>query len=187
MILKAINHSIKYATSFLLCILFRLLPFRPPNFEPLMTATMPFGKKWGPAAAGFFAASSMVLFDVLHPTPGFPAVGVWTLVTAATYGIIGIASGFYFRNGRNHRTAGYLSFSVAGTLVYDFITGPVMSSAIWKMPFAVSLAGQIPFTLWHLLGNILGAVFVSPLIYRWVVDNKNLEVKSISSRLGLHA
>ena len=32
---------VKYAIGFVVCFAIRLVPFRPPNVEPVMTATMP--------------------------------------------------------------------------------------------------------------------------------------------------
>ena len=38
---------VKYAIGFVVCFAIRLVPFRPPNVEPVMTATMPFSKRFG--------------------------------------------------------------------------------------------------------------------------------------------
>ena len=164
---------IKYLSLLAFNLLVRMAP-RPPNFEPVMSTTMPLGRKYGGLWAGTFAFLSIFLFDLLHGTPGYPRIGVWTFVTAGTYFAIGVAAGRYFRQRRGVRH--YVGFSVVATLLYDFITGPVMSSAVWKMPFLLSLVGQVPFTLWHLAGNAGGALLISPLVERWLEGLPRREV-----------
>lgn len=174
--------SIKYVIGFVVCFGIRLIPFRPPNVEPIMTTTMPFGKKWGWLAGALFGALSILLYDLIHPTPGFARIGSWTLVTAAMYGLIGVAAGIYLKN-KESRVRHYVGFAVLATLAYDFITGPIMSSFIFKMHFSTALIGQIPFTLLHLGGNIVGAALVSPLLYNWVVNNPSLNTDAVYAKL----
>lgn len=180
--MKKLNQSLKYIIGFIICLIFRMVPGKPPNIEPLMTTAMPFAKKWGIIAGGLFAAFSMILFDLLHPTSGFGRIGSWTIVTAIMYGLIGVASGIYFKKYKENKTKHYVIFAIIATLIYDFITGPIMSSMIWKMSFSVAFIGQIPFTLLHLGGNIIGAAFISPLIFRWIIENKNLELTTIKNK-----
>ncbi|MFH1175074.1 MAG: hypothetical protein V1725_08155 [archaeon] len=170
--------TIKYIIGLAVCFLIRLLPFRPANMEPIMTTTLPFSKKWGWAAGALFGMLSIVLFDLIHPTPGFPRFGIWTLVTAVLYGLVGVAAGLYLKK-REGTILRYTGFAVIATLVYDFLTGPIMSSMIFNMPFSTALIGQIPFTLMHLLGNVIGAAIISPLLYRWVVDNRRLDTNAL--------
>ena len=49
--------------------------------------------------------------------------------------------------------------------------GPLFTA----QPLAVALAGQIPFTLMHVLGTTVFAMLLSPALYRWVVQNTALE------------
>ena len=49
-------------------------------------------------------------------------------------------------------------------LVFDFITGPVMSSLLFRMSFGEAFIGQIPFTLRHLASVSAYAVVVSPAL-----------------------
>ena len=42
-----------------------------------------------------------------------------------------------------------------------------------------ALVGQIPFTLRHLLGNIILALVVSPAIEWWVITNPKLETRTV--------
>ena len=180
--MKKPKHTLKYIIGFIIGFLFRMIPFKPPNLELTTASLMPFGKKWGWLSGAIFGALSIILFDLIHPTPGFPRLGVWTLVTAAMFALMGVASGLYLKNKEN-KIRYYVGFAVVSTLLYDFITGPVMSSMLWHMPFSVALMGQIPFTLWHLGGNIVFAALISPLLYSWIVDNKNLELTNIWNKI----
>jgi hypothetical protein len=182
--MKSIRHTAKYLIGFIVCLLIRLVPFRPANVEPITATLMPFGKKWGWLAGGFFGAMSILLFDLIHPMPGFSRLGIWTLVTAAMYGLMGAAAGLYLKS-KGNSIKHFIGFSVAATLIYDFITGQMMSSMLFKMPFMVTLVGQVPFTLWHLGGNIAFAIILSPLLYRWVIDNSALDLDRIWARIAI--
>ncbi|MFH1510988.1 MAG: hypothetical protein ABIF10_04795 [Candidatus Woesearchaeota archaeon] len=175
------DKTVKYMIGFIVCILVRLIPFRPANVEPIMTTMMPFAKKWGWISGGLFAALSMVIFDLVHPTQGFNRIGIWTFATAGMYGLIGIAAGIILK--ANRKTTHYVGFAVIATLFYDFITGPVLSSVMFDMPFMLSLSGQIPFTLRHLAGNVFGAWLISPILHRWVVANPKLETSYLYDRM----
>lgn len=181
--MKRPQNIFKYAIGFVVCVLIRLftrlVPL--PNIEPVTSTMMPFGKKWGILAGAFFGIASIAIFDLITG-----AIGVWTIVTAAMFGIMGAISGIYLRH-RKSTIGSYVGFSIAATLIYDFITGPIMSSVIFKMPFMVALVGQIPFTIWHLGGNIGFAALISPALYRWVITNKQLELNSILERFGQKA
>ncbi len=170
----------KYILGFIVTFVIRLVPFRPPNIEPIMTTTMPFSKKWGPLSGALFGALSIILYDLINPTPGFSRLGIWTFVTATMYALVGFLSGLYFKKLKQVNIKHYVGFAVIATLAYDFITGPIMSSLVWNMGFLESLIGQIPFTLSHLLGNIVFAALLSPAVYDWIVDNKNLELDKIT-------
>jgi hypothetical protein len=178
------QNILKFIIGWIVCLGIRMLPFRPPNIEPIMTTTMPFSKRWGWLAGALFAAASIVIYDILVPTPGFARIGIWTFVTAVMYGLVGIAAGVYMKN-REIRVRHYLGFAIIATIVYDFVTGPVMSSLIFGMTFAEAFTGQIPFTIMHLLGNIVFSVTLSPLLYKWVVSNKSLELDSIKQRFTI--
>ncbi len=148
-----------------ICTALRLARFFPSN-DPIMAVTLPYAKR-GPVAASLFPALAMVLFDLLSRQ-----VGVWTLVTAGTYGLIGLGLSYLYtkRAARGHavgRATFFLS-GVAGVLVFDFVTGPIMSSALFRMSFAQAFVGQIPFTLKHLVSVSLYAVVVSPVL-DWVL------------------
>ncbi len=176
--MKQPKNIIKYIIGFLVCLLIRLIPFRPPNVEPVTATILPFGKKWGWIAAAIFGAASIVLFDLITLK-----IGIWTLVTAFMFALIGAASGLYLKK-RENKARHYVGFAIIATLIYDFITGPIMSSMIWKMPFMQALFGQIPFTINHLAGNIVLSALLSPILYKWVIDNKHLELNKLVQRFA---
>lgn len=162
------QHSAKFAIAFLSCLLIRLIPFRPPNVEPILATQMPFSKHLGAWGGFLFAFLNIALFDAITGK-----VGLWTIITALSYGALGILSAYYFkhRSGVLH----YVGFAVIGTLLYDAVTGLSIGPLFYGQPFMAALIGQIPFTLMHLLGNVSFAALLSPLIERWIVANKKLE------------
>ena len=159
---------LKFIFGWTTCFVIRLVPFRPPNMEPILTTTMPFSKNYGWKASFVFAFFSIALFDMFTQK-----LGVWTLVTGVTYGLLGVTSFFFFRN-RKSNPVNYLKFSIIGTLLYDAITGLTIGPLVFGMPFMVALTGQIPFTASHLLSNIVLSLTLSPLLHKWVVTNKKL-------------
>jgi uncharacterized membrane protein len=160
--------TLKFLLGWALCFLFRALPL-PPNVEPLMATSMPFSRHYGPFGAFVFAFLSIVLFDVFSQM-----VGQWTLITAITYGIIGMGAHYALRH-RADRPLPYMMYAVVATLVYDLITGVIMGPVLFGGSFREAFIGQIPFTINHLLGNIVLSALLSPLISRWVVRSERLE------------
>ncbi len=154
---------VKYLIGFAAVLVIRLLPFRPPNVEPLMAAMLPFAKRYGALGGFLFAAGSIVLFDAV--TSGW---GTWTLVTALAYGLLGIAARWFFAH-RDGTARNYLLFAAVGTLLYDAATGLTVGPLFWGQPFMAALMGQVPFTVMHLIGNIAFAALLSPFIERWIV------------------
>jgi len=133
-----------------------------PNNDPILAVMLPYAKRSRLAAFGF-PVLAMGLFDLLTQR-----VGVWTIVTAGTYGLIGVGLSFvYVRRTAHGRAVGagtYFLSGIAGVLAFDFITGPVMSSGLFRMSFTQALLGQIPFTIKHLVSVSLYALIVSPLL-----------------------
>jgi len=170
--------SLKFIIGWVVVFLFRLIPFRPPNFEPMLATMMPFSKRYGYLGTFLFGFLGIVLYDAI--TSGW---GTWTLVTSIAYGSLGVWSVWYF----SHREASrmnFLKFGIAGTLVYDVVTmmiGPIFAA----QPLAVAISGQIPFTMMHLLGAIVFAALLSPALYRWVVQNDIFEIAALSSAKSL--
>lgn len=165
----AFSGSLKFVLGWVAVFLFRLIPFGPPNFEPMLATVMPFSKRYGVFASFSFGFFGIVLFDAV--TSGW---GIWTVVTSLCYGLLGVGAYFFFRK-RDASVRNFLTFGVLGTVLYDAITmtiGPLFESQSW----AGAIAGQIPFTLMHLAGVVVFATLLSPALYRWVVQNEALEI-----------
>jgi uncharacterized membrane protein len=156
----------KIVLGFVLCLVFRLIPVRPPNIEPLLATQMPFAKKYGPMIGFSFAFLSIVLFDLITMR-----VGIWTLITAFTYGVLGVWSVLFFKK-REMKRINYVKFAIIGTLFFDAVTGLTIGPLFFNQTFMQSLIGQIPFTILHLIGNVTFAFVVSPLIYTYISTNK---------------
>jgi uncharacterized membrane protein len=165
----------KLVLGFISCFLIRLIPFRPPNIEPILATQMPFSRAYGALAGFLFAFFSIILFDII--TRHF---GVWSFLTAGTYGVLGFWATAYFKK-REANAWGYARFAVIGTLFFDAVTGLSIGPLFFHQSFIDALTGQIPFTLWHLLGNVSFALILSPAIYNFVIDNKKLETSSLIS------
>lgn len=155
---------VKYTISFLTVLFFRLLPFRAPNIEPIMATIMPIGKTYGKFMAFIFGFLSIVLFDAV--TSGF---GIWTLITAISYGFLGLGASYFFENRSGWKN--YAIYAVFATIFYDAVTGLTIGPLFFHQSFVVSLIGQIPFTVLHLLGNVSFAIVLSPVIEKWMAKS----------------
>jgi energy-coupling factor transport system substrate-specific component len=156
---------LKYAILFLSVLLFRLLPFRAPNIEPVMTVIMPLGKNYGKIMAFSFGFLSIFIFDSI--TAG---IGIWTLVTGIAYGALGLGAFYFFKNRSGWKN--YALYSIVATILYDIITGLTIGPFFFNQSFMVSLVGQIPFTVLHLLGNVSFAIVLSPAIEKWLIKEE---------------
>lgn len=154
------NSAIKAALLFVGVLLFRLIPFRAPNLEPVLAAQMPIAKKMGGLSAFFFAFLSIVIYDML--TVG---LGAWTFVTAIVYGALGLWAMRYFKT-RTASRKHFVLFALYSTLVYDALTGLTIGPLFFHQSFMNAVTGQFVFTALHLAGNLALAAFVSPIIYR---------------------
>lgn len=168
------KNKLKYIIAFLSVFAFRLMPFRAPNVEPIMAFVMPFGKVYGGFMAFIFGFLSIVLFDSV--TSGF---GIWTLVTALAYGLLGLGANSYFKKRSGWKS--YASYAVIATIFYDAITGLTIGPMFFHQSFMVSLMGQIPFTVLHLLGNVSFAIVLSPVIERWA--KKEFSISSFKEKV----
>jgi len=160
---------LKFIIGLVACLVVRLFPFRPPNIEPILATQMPFSKAFGGLTAFLFAFLSVAMYDLLTHT-----LGVWSLITASTYGVLGLISALYFKN---HRATAlqFAGFAIFGTLFFDAVTGLSIGPLFFHQAFMGALLGQIPFTMMHLLGNVTFAVLLSPAVYRYIIKNKKLE------------
>jgi len=129
-----------------------------PNSDPIMGFILPAAKNEAWWKAPLFAFATMFTFDFF--TSG---IGSWTWVTASTYALIALAFRFYFRE----RKAGlkvFMGAGAAGTLAFDFITGPVAISLLHGQQFFLTLALQVPFTIMHLVSVSFSIIIITPFL-----------------------
>jgi len=176
--MKIPQNIIKYFVGLLVVVAVRLIP-HPPNVEPIMSTMMPFSKKWGWLSGMFFCLVAILGYDLATGT-----LGQWSFITAGTYAFLGVCAGFYFKN-KDNKIRYYLGFSIVATIVYDAITGIGIGMLFYDQSFMVTFVGQIPFTLYHLAGNIVLSSVVSPALYKWVISNPEFEVQPILNKIAL--
>ncbi len=164
----------KYIIAFIVILAVRLVPFRAPNIEPILTAQMPFGKIFGGLAAFIFGFLSIVVYDIF--TSG---IGVWTAITALAYGFLGLGAAYFFKNRSGWKN--YALYAVVATIFYDAVTGLTLGPIFFGQSFMQALIGQIPFTLLHLLGNVTFAIVLSPVIEMWATKKSDVIVPVIVS------
>lgn len=177
----SIKNYFKFFLALFLCLLMRLLPFRAPNVEPILATLMPLSIAFGVIASFSFAVLSIFLYDAVTHT-----LGVQTFFTISAYGIIGLWSAYYFRDFKKNKQNkwSYVRFAIWGTLFFDALTGLTVGPIFFQQSFLGSLAGQIPFTLLHLLGNVVFAIILSPVIYNFLIKKKEKEIISTRSILN---
>ena len=166
------RNKFKILVVFVGCLLFRLLPLRAPNVEPIMASLMPLGRKYGVLVGFSFGFLSIFLYDaVTH-------FGSWTWIAGITYGLIGAISAWYFTK-EKISILNFAIFAFFATIFYDLITG-VLFAPIFGQTMFSALVLQIPFTLLHLAGNIGFAVTLSPILNKWLISEKVLFPKKFS-------
>lgn len=170
---------LKFVIGWTTVFLFRLIPFRLPNVEPMLATVMPFSKRFGPLGSFLFGFLGIALYDAI--TSGW---GIWTLITAVAYGALGIGSYAFFKN-RDASVKNFLTYGIPATIFYDAVTGLTIGPIFSYQPFMVALVGQIPFTIFHLLGTVIFSVALSPALYRWVVKNEVFELTYLLPRAGV--
>jgi hypothetical protein len=158
------KNKFKIFVVFVGCLLFRLIPLRAPNIEPLMASIMPITRKCGAFMGFAFGFLSIFLYDALTH------FGAWTWTAGITYGFVGVASFFYFKKSQSS-ILNFAVFAFFTTVVYDLITG-VLFAPMFGQTILNALVMQIPFTALHLAGNIGFAVTLSPLIDKWLASNE---------------
>lgn len=100
-----------------------------------------------------WSVSSILLYDLLQQQ-----LGIWTIFTSGAYLLVS----YFTSRFTAHTTLGlrhYLSFTVLVTMLYDLLTAS-MGPLCWQQSWAVMLMGQLPFTLRHLLSNLISAGLV---------------------------
>lgn len=175
--LKIKTGGAKFIIGWLAVFLIRLVPFRSPNFEPMLATIMPYSKKYSVLASFAFGFLGILAIDVV-----MAKIGMWTFVTAFAYGFLGVWAYYYFKN-RESNIKNYVTFGVLGTILYDAVTGLSVGPLFFGQSFVSAFVGQIPFTLMHLGGTVFFAIALSPALYRWVVINDVLEIPALLGKL----
>ena len=170
---------IKFVLGWGIVFLTQLIPGRPPNIEMILAGQMPFAKRFGWVTGFFFGFFAVVLYSVVLGN-----VGPWIWITAIAYGLLGVLAYLFFRK-RRGKVKNFVVFSVFATIFYDVITGLTIGPLVFGQTFMSALVGQIPFTLYHLMGNVTFAFILSPMIYKWIVQNESLEMDSITEKIKL--
>jgi uncharacterized membrane protein len=167
----------KMISAWILSFGLRLMPFRPPNIEPILAIQMPFTKKFGFIFGFMFAFFNIVIFDVVTGR-----TGLWTIITASVYGLLALFSAWYFKN-RKNKARHYAIHAIYATLIYDALTGLTIGPLFFGQSFYTTLIGQIPFTAYHLLGNVSLALLFSPAIYKFMAANSKLNFSYLKQKL----
>lgn len=158
---QTFNKYFKPIIAFTFVLFYRLLPVRPPNVEPILGAMMPLSKKYGILSGLVFSVLSIVLYDAL--TAG---IGGYTWTTALAYGLVSIGAGLYLEN-RKSDIKNFVTVSVVGIIFYDIMTGVVFGPMFTGGNVYMALIGQIPFTALHLMGGVVFAIVLSPILSKW--------------------
>lgn len=169
--------SLKFLIGWILSFVLRLIPFRPPNLEPILAIQTPFTKRYGFIIGFLFAFVNIALFDFVTGK-----MGVWTIITAACYGFLALFSAWCFKH-RSGTSLQYAVHAIYATLIYDAITGLTIGPLFFGQSFQSALIGQIPFTVYHLIGNVTLSAVLSPILYRWVITNPRFEIAYLKQLL----
>ncbi|MCX6752060.1 MAG: hypothetical protein NTZ87_00975 [Candidatus Nomurabacteria bacterium] len=183
------KNYLKFFLAIILCLLARFIPFRAPNVEPIFATMMPMSRAYGAMAGFSFAVLSILLYDMLTHT-----LGMQTFFTAGAYGILGLWAVKYFSAKGGSASGGdknqankwsYVRFAIIGTLFYDALTGLTVGPIFFHQSFLTSLAGQIPFTLLHLISNIAFALVLSPAIYDFLIKKPEKKKEKIAPLINI--
>jgi hypothetical protein len=153
-----LKNFLKYVFSLAACNVYRFLKIFPNN-DPIMGVMLPFARHDKAWRVGLFAFSTMFVFDLITLR-----YGIWTWGTAIVYGLLAIAFATYFKRMKKVGLKTYTLAAIVGVLIFDIITGPIMTSVFFNMPFAVAAIGQIPFTLMHLGSAVAYTWALAPIL-----------------------
>lgn len=98
-------------------------------------------------------------------------VGVWTLMCFLAWGAVGL---LFTRFRPSGSVVGFLGMGFAGTIAFDFLTGVVGGPLLFPMSFYDAFIGQIPFTISHLIGNLVVVGIFAPFVYAYVAVNPKI-------------
>ncbi len=108
-------------------------------------------------------AAGYSLVDIIPALFGVSGtIGLWTVTGAVTWGIVGF---LFAREKPNGSPLQFAKLGIGGTLLFDAVTGVILSPLLWGMPWQDALVGQVPFTIKHLLGIGAVSVILAPLLF----------------------
>ncbi len=103
------------------------------------------------------------LVDILPMAWGATGtVGLWTLTGAITWGIVGL---LFSKQKPNGSPFTFAKLGLGGTLLFDAVTGVILSPLLWGMSWENAFVGQIPFTLKHLFGIAAVSLILAPILF----------------------
>ncbi len=164
--------SVRLVLGFVFATFLRFLRFFPNN-DPIIGLALPHSKKNFLLSAAF-AFVCMFSFDII-----VGKFGVWTLVTSSTYFVVILFLGFWFSKLKALGIKHYFFGSIIGVLVFDAITGPLMSTFLFNQPFLFTVLGQIPFTFYHLSSGVGYAMFFA-FLFDPAVQKQVFKIKLFS-------
>ncbi|MCX6801660.1 MAG: hypothetical protein NT067_00955 [Candidatus Diapherotrites archaeon] len=167
----------KFAFGLIFSNLYRLLKVFPNN-DPLMGFALPFARKGKWWHAMIFPIVAMVSFDFISG-----AVGIWTVGTSLTYGLVGFLFYKYCKGKKKIGLKTYAGASVLGVLFFDFITGAVMSPFMFGMTFEAAFIGQIPFTAMHLFSATFYTLLLAPVLDPEIAVDVSTHVSAFTRRV----
>jgi hypothetical protein len=168
---------VKFFLAILISNLIRFLRFIPNN-DPIMAVMLPFAKEKSIIKAFLFPFLTMITFDLIT---GF--IGSWTLITAITYGLLGVFFTILYSKKKEITLKTYLGSGIIGVLIFDFVTGVLATPLMFGMSIEQAFIGQIPFTIMH-LATVSGFILIiTPVLDKHLFKNKNLEDHKILARI----
>ena len=159
--------AVKFVLSITISNIIRLFSFIPNN-DPIMALMLPYSKQKNRIAAFLFPFITMFSFDAITGH-----LGILTVVTAMTYGCLGLFFAFIYKN-RKVGLKTYLGSGALGVLIFDFVTGCIAFPLLFNMPFEQAIFGQIPFTIIHLVTVSCYVVVITPLLDKHILQNPKL-------------
>ena len=170
---------LRYLISIIFCNIYRILRIFPNN-DPIMGFMLPYARKDKWWQALIFPLIAIISFDILTNK-----VGVWTIGTAVTYGVLGLFFQNIFRKIKTMSLKKYAASSIFGVLFFDFVTGPIMSSWLFGISFFQAFMGQIPFTMMHLASATAFTLLVVPVLDPQITKSVKMSFASYLNRTKL--
>ena len=144
-----------------------------PNSDPIMGFIVPAAKNEPIWKAPLFAFVVMFSFDII--TNHF---GIWTYVTSTTYALVALLLHIQLKN-KESKISTFLGAGSVGILIFDFLTGPVMSTFIFNQPFLLTLIAQLPFTILHVVSAVFSIIIITPFYDKEIMKQMNSMLNSV--------